>query len=138
MYRVRVGTVDAVTVRVFAHSGLEVREGRRGRGVFAARAFAEGEHVEVCPTVELPSDETDGLLGDYVFDSVNGNGAVVLVLGYGMLYNHSEQANLAYDQDERTVTFTAARAIEPDEELTIDYGTEWWRARDEDPVPETG
>ena len=46
--------------RAFAHSGLEVREGRRGRGVFAARAFAAGDEVEICPSVEVPRAETSG------------------------------------------------------------------------------
>jgi uncharacterized protein len=128
--------VAVKNARVFAHSGLEVREGRRGRGVFAARAFAEDEEVEVCPTVELPNDEAEGVLADYVFDSVRDGGGVVIVLGFGMLYNHSADANLAYDQEEGIVTFIAARAIARGEELTIDYGVEWWRGRGEEPVPE--
>jgi uncharacterized protein len=121
---------------VFAHSGLEVREGRRGRGVFATRAFAADEMVEVCPTVELRRSETKGVLADYVFESARGDDAVVLVLGYGMLYNHSEHPNLEYDQDdEGVVTFYATRAIAPGDELTITYGSDWWRTRSIEPVP---
>jgi uncharacterized protein len=121
--------------RVFAHSGLEVRDGRRGRGVFAARAFVAGEEVEICPSVELPRDESTGVLADYVFDSERGHDFVVLVLGYGMLYNHADDPNLEYEQDDAgVVTFWAARAIEPGEELTISYGREWWTARGIEPV----
>jgi hypothetical protein len=96
-------------LRVFAHSGLEVREGRRGRGVFAARAFAAGDDVEICPSVEVPRDETrGGVVADYVFDSQRRRGAVILVLGYGMLYNHATDPNLEYDQDDAgVVTFSA-------------------------------
>ena len=121
--------------RVFAHAGLEVREGRRGRGVFAARSFVEGEEVEVCPTVEVPRDEVDGVLSDYVFDSVRVKGGVVLVLGYGMLYNHADDPNMEYDQDdEGVVTFSASRAISEGEELTITYGDDWWSSRGTEPV----
>ena len=38
------------------HDGIEIKEGPYGRGVFATRAFAKGESVESCPTLELPED----------------------------------------------------------------------------------
>jgi SET domain-containing protein len=122
--------------RVFAHSGIEVRKGRRGRGVFAARAFAAGEAVEICPSVELPRAETTGgVLADYVFDSERTRDAVVVVLGYGMLYNHAEDPNLEYEQDDAgVVTFFAVRSIAPGEELTITYGHDWWATRGSEPV----
>jgi hypothetical protein len=122
--------------RVFAHSGLEVREGRRGRGVFARRAFEAGDEVEICPSIELPRAETRGaVLADYVFDSERGHSAVVLVLGYGMLYNHADDPNLEYEQDAAgVVTFFAVREIAPGEELTITYGREWWTSRDREPI----
>ena len=126
-----------MATRVFAHSGLEVREGRRGRGVFAARAFAADDEIEVCPTVEVPRAEVKGVLADYVFDSERRRNAVVLVLGYGMLYNHSDDPNVEYEQDGAgVVTFFAARAIAPGEELTISYGREWWTKRGIEPVSE--
>jgi len=112
---------------------IEVRPARHGRGVFATRRFEEGELVERCPTLEVPGSEVTGLLRDYIFDSVN-DGHVVLVLGYGMLYNHSADANLEYVQDDaRTVEFYALRVIERGEELTIDYDHEWWASRAVDP-----
>ena len=115
-----------------------MREGRRGRGVFAARAFASGERIEVCPTVELPRGQSKGVLADYVFDSARTRGHVVLVLGYGMLYNHSEDPNVEYDQDDDgVVTFYATRAIARGEELTITYGAEWWSSRSIEPIPDS-
>jgi uncharacterized protein len=114
-------------------AGIEVRESPHGRGVFAARAFEEGEVVERCPTLEVPEDDVSGLLGDYVFSS-NTEGYVVLVLGYGMLYNHSAEANLEYVQGgEDEIEFRAVRAVAADEELTIDYQDEWWESRDLEP-----
>jgi uncharacterized protein len=112
---------------------IEVRESRHGRGVFATRRFEAGDLVERCPTLEVPEGDVSGLLGDYIFSSTT-EGHVVLVLGYGMLYNHSGDANLEYVQggpDE--IEFRAVRAIEPDEELTIDYQGEWWESRGLEP-----
>ena len=112
-----------------ADNGLEVKRGRRGRGVFATRRFAKGELIESCPTVQLADGDVTGRLGDYVYLSVN-EGDVLLVLGYGMLYNHAARPNVEYVQDEpSTMQFHALRAVAPGEELTIDYGEDWWATR---------
>jgi hypothetical protein len=64
------------------------------------------------------------VLADYVFDSERRRGAVILVLGYGMLNNYPTDPNLEYDQDDAgVVTFSAIRSIAPGEELTIWYAT---------------
>jgi SET domain-containing protein len=114
--------------------GIEIREGRHGRGVFATRAFAKGEAVETCPTLELHGDNVSGRLGDYVFGSAESEDNVVLPLGYGMLYNHSYDANCEYVQDgPDAITYLTTRDVEAGEELTIDYGEEWWATRDLEP-----
>ena len=88
-------------------SGLTVGHGPHGRGVFATRRFAEGEVIENCPTVEIADAEVTGRLNDYVFMSLT-DGDVLLVLGHGMLYNHSPNPNAEYVQDEpSTITFRA-------------------------------
>ena len=47
---------------------------------------------------------------------------LALALGYGSLYNHSYRPNARYDDvGQRTKLFTALRAIEPGEEITINY-----------------
>ena len=114
-------------------SGVTVGEGPHGRGVFATRRFAKGEVIETCPTVEVPDAEVTGRLNDYVFSSVT-DGDVVLVLGHGMLYNHSPNPNVEYVQDEpSTIMFRALRKVQPGDELTIDYGEEWWATRGIEP-----
>ncbi len=114
-------------------SGLTVASGPRGRGVFATRRFAEGEVIENCPTVEVADDDVTGRLSDYVFTSVT-DGDVLLVLGHGMLYNHSKDPNVEYVQDDpTTITFRALRKVRPGDELTIDYGEEWWETRGLEP-----
>jgi uncharacterized protein len=119
-------------VKIAGKRGLVVREGPRGRGVFANRTFAEGETVEVCPTVEI--SEGGGDLADYLFESTN-EGMFLVVLGFGMLYNHSSEPNLDYFQEnEAALAFVAQRQIDKGEELTISYGDEWWSARGETPI----
>jgi hypothetical protein len=119
-------------VKIAGKKGLAVREGPRGRGVFATRTFGEGETVEVCPTVEI--SEGGGDLADYLFESTN-EGYFLVVLGFGMLYNHAAEPNLDYFQeDAATLAFVAQRRIERGEELTISYGDEWWSARGEVPI----
>ena len=116
--------------------GIEIKEGRYGRGVFATRAFAKGDAVEACPTLELHGDNVTGRLGDYVFGSAESEDNVVLPLGYGMLYNHSYEANCEYVQDgPEVITFITTRDVEAGEELTIDYGEEWWSTRNLEPDP---
>jgi uncharacterized protein len=114
-------------------TGLAVQDGPHGRGVFATRGFAKGDVLESCPTVEIPDADVSGLLNDYVFTSLNG-GDVLLVLGLGMLYNHSAEPNVEYVQeDPTTISFRALRKVRPGDELKIDYGEEWWETRGLEP-----
>ena len=113
--------------------GIAVGRGRRGRGVFAVRRFREGDVVERCPTVVLPDEDVDGVLRDYVY-AAQRPGKVLLVLGYGMLYNHSADPNLFHRTAGRlTIEFVALRDIAAGEELTHDYGPDYWNDRDRRP-----
>jgi uncharacterized protein len=115
-------------------NGLKITHGPRGRGVFATRGFAEGEVIETCATVVVPDGDVTGLLNDYVFSS-HTEGDVLLVLGHGMLYNHSPEPNVEYLQDDpSTMMFRTLHEVRPGDELTIDYGEEWWETRGLEPA----
>ena len=109
----------------------------KGRGVFASKAFGDGEVVEVCPVVlfalgaaPLP-EEIKRLMFNWGY-LVGRLGLHAFALGYGSLYNHNNPANMRYEADASTqvLRFVAVRHVDADEELTINYnahggGAKW-------------
>lgn len=121
-------------------NGLEVRDTAHGRGVFATRALRKGDVVERCPVVLIPPEELVFVphvraLAYSWFRWLQphwekGGGAACL--GYGSLYNSSDQPNLTWDPGtggERVIVFTALRDIELGDELTYQYTWPGWMAR---------
>ncbi|NTW52607.1 MAG: SET domain-containing protein [Chlorobiaceae bacterium] len=103
-----------------------------GRGAFALKAIREGDIVEQCPALEVTEKDIGGELVNYVFYGSAENKRLV-VMGYGMLFNHSSQPNVAYyRQDSATgaeMVIYALRDIRKGEELFYNYGDEWWSTR---------
>jgi uncharacterized protein len=96
-----------------------------GRGVFAARRFDGGDVIEECPVLLVSADAITAVgLAGYCFEWTEDECA--LALGFGSLYNHSRRPNARYDHDHDAglVTYTAVRAIEAGEEITINYSGE--------------
>jgi uncharacterized protein len=100
----------------------------KGRAIYAASAFAEGDLVESCPV--LLFDGSFGAIPDEVRKVLFNWGVLAgaaschcLALGYGSLYNHDNPANMRYEADpaRRTLRFVAVRAISKGEELTVNY-----------------
>ncbi len=100
----------------------------KGRGAFAKRDFAEGEIVEQCPVIILlrPFEQLPPRLKTMVFNwgyLAKTTPSHALALGFGSLYNHDNPANLRYEgaPDDEAIHYIAVRAINKDEELTINY-----------------
>jgi hypothetical protein len=98
----------------------------KGRGVFAGRPFYSGEVIEVCPLILLKKnhrllEETE--LNSYVYAY---NKHLALALGYGSLYNHADKPNAWFDRLESEISIIANRNIQVNDEITIDYGSEYW------------
>lgn len=117
---------------------IEVRKvknrGRGGRGVFAVTDIAKDSMIEICPVIKVPRDEIfkdDGKteLSAYAFNfgeyKSNSKYAAV-ALGYGSLYNHSNNPNadFEYDYDGDRILFYTLRDIKANEEIMVDYGME--------------
>jgi len=109
-----------------------------GWGVFANTDILEGEVFEECPILTLPitKGETTTLLMDYRFNWPQGDiwDEQVCALGFGSLYNHSDNANAYWRSNvlKRTFEFVASRNISSGEEIFIWYGDDsyWNDGRD--------
>jgi SET domain-containing protein len=99
----------------------------KGRGVFAGRSYRKGEIIEVCPVIPLRSREAnacgDTILDDYFFEWGSTGKDYALLMGYGGLYNTSDEPNATYDKRIRRVemVFRALRNIKKGEEILINY-----------------
>ena len=106
-----------------------------GQGVFAAVDITKGEVVERCPYIVIDDDDLkdENRLNDYLFTSPDEATDYLVVMGYGMMYNHSDDANSEWeiDKDNRFVRFTALRDIRAGEEIFQNYGEEYWKTRED-------
>ena len=108
-----------------------------GQGVFATRAISKGEIIERCPYIVIDNDDLADInrLQDYLFTSPDQPADYLCVLGYGMIYNHSDKPNAEWEIDEddiQFVRFTALKPIADGEEIFQNYGDEYWATRCED------
>lgn len=100
-------------------------DGEFNRGVFATRDIKKGETVHIAPVIPYPNKEhkhmEQTVLDDYVFEY--GKNHTAVVLGYGMLFNHSYTPNTDYDINfaDHTFLFFAHTDIKAGEELLINY-----------------
>lgn len=108
--------------------GLFIAYGEHGRGVFTGFPIPAGTVVEVSPVIDVVVTG----LEDYVYKT-NVETVSRLAFGYGSLYAHSKEPNLALDHGATCIVFTASRDIASGEELVHDYGEEWWTSRGMEP-----
>ena len=120
---------------------IEVRSSEvDGYGVFATEDILKHEVLEECYYLLMSHkwENVDPILKQYVFAYIEHDWfarlhtpgeqkpptSSVAVLGYGMIYNHSEENNVSYsrDHDNKIFTYYTNREIKKGEELFIDYG----------------
>ena len=104
----------------------------RGLGVFASEMISKHEMFESCPVILFHKVIIDDyhrfhstdrhILDDYVFKWRDG--CLAVALGYGSVYNHSNQSNATYRSSANNnprIEFIAKRDILPGEEIFIHY-----------------
>ncbi|KAI0042159.1 hypothetical protein FA95DRAFT_1500442 [Auriscalpium vulgare] len=103
----------------------------KGRGVFASRAIPAQSLIEISPVLLFSASEYEAhgkhtVLDHYTFKWRDGR--MALALGLGSLFNHSESPNVSYvlDRTTESIRYTTTRAVKPDEELCIFYGSKLW------------
>ena len=103
-----------------------------GRGAFADKAISAGDIIERCPALEVNDKDVGGELLNYVFYG-NAEHLRLVAMGYGMLFNHSSQPNVAYYREDSTLgaelVLYALRDIRKGEEMFYNYGDDWWTTR---------
>ena len=99
----------------------------KGRGVYTAGDIFEGSTIEVCPLIIIPEEQVETIhktaLHDYYFRWGANQKQAAILLGYGSLYNHSNEPNaraILLDADNE-ILIESIRTINSGEEITIDY-----------------
>ncbi len=101
----------------------------KGRGAFAARAFAAEEVVEFAPIIlVLPHEivectELRRRAFQWQSKKIRNSMLQAIVFGYGSIYNHANPANMRWYTEEagEWAIYQAIRDIAQGEELTINY-----------------
>lgn len=98
-----------------------------GRGVFAGQHIKKNQIIERCPVIEIPkvhmSVVSETMLITYIYYLGTLKNKPVIVLGYGSIYNHSENPNARYKALHKNteVLFVAVRDIKKGEEIVVHY-----------------
>ncbi|GEK33516.1 SET domain-containing protein [Kurthia sibirica] len=106
----------------------EISDGEYNRGVFAKVDIKKGTLLHEAPVISYPNEQHEHiektLLADYAFEY--GLDQTAMLLGYGMLFNHSYDPNATYEINfqNRTFDFTAHKDIKAGEEIFINYNGE--------------
>ena len=116
-----------------AHKVIMRSSSIHGLGVFAKEVICEGEIIEECPVLSLSSEHRMAF-PDYSFKHnhdtyPDGVFTETIPLGYGCIYNHSDQNNATwfFDVKKNTCKFIALRDIEVGEEICTNYGEGYWK-----------
>lgn len=112
------------------------------RGVFATEDILSEEIIERCPLVPLANRskyQNDSQIWDYLYaqptcpcSECKNHGFVFhMVLGYGMLYNHSDTPNTVwkFDFNNLIADVVAQRDIKSGEEIFVTYGSQYFQSK---------
>ena len=124
---------DVLNVRILGENidklilmKIEVRKSKlHDRGIFATQDINEGEIIEKCPVLLFPIKDEEHLnkshLYNYYFEWDKDSSS--MVLGYGMIYNHSHEPNAEFhiDYENKVFILKAIKKIKIGEEITHNY-----------------
>lgn len=100
---------------------------KAGRGVFASVAIKKGEVIERCPVIEIPEHDelsvNQSMLVTYMYYLGKRKERLMIALGFGSIYNHTDTPNAAYNAKykEKIIDFIAIKEIKKNQEITVNY-----------------
>jgi hypothetical protein len=103
-----------------------------GEGVYSKIYIPKNTIVEKANVLPVPSNNVEKTeLMDYVFNNPYKNGEFFVAFGFGSLYNHSDDPHMIYSYcpEQNKMIFTSIKEINPNEEIYISYGPNWWQSR---------
>jgi len=118
-------TMDKEHVPSLLKIPTKLRVGKsHGYGIFATAPIKAGEIIEETPMLS----QNDPYLTNYTFGY---NKQHLLALGFGSLYNHSDNPNVSHsiNTEGNVMTFTALRDIPEGGQCTISYGSQYFPSR---------
>src|SRR4051812_19227321 len=122
-------------MKALIQNGYVNRSTIHGWGVFAGKDIRKGGIIEECPFLLTAAEEKNPKeIQSYLF-SADTDANTVIILGYGSIYNHSSKHTAEYfsDDEKNVIVFTAKRRIKKGEEIFINYGRQYWKARGKSP-----
>ncbi len=106
-----------------------VKRSSAGLGLFATSDFKKGDFIIEYTGEHIPTEEADRRGGKYLFIltdeiTIDGKGRE----NTARYINHccKPNAEAETDDDEMKIRILAKKAIKPGEEITYDYGKEYW------------
>jgi SET domain-containing protein len=112
------------------NEGIYVKQSdTHGWGVFTNLDIKKGEIIEECVIAYnlIPLHSNVLLDYRYVWPSIKNYNSYCIALGFGSIYNHSNENNnidWEINEEKRMMTFTAIKDIKINEELMFNYQSE--------------
>ena len=101
----------------------------KGRGVFASRPIKSGETIEHCPLILFNRKFIDIKCEIRDYDITYDDYKHAVILGYGSIYNHSDDNNAEWHFENEELVITAKKDINFMQEIFVSYGTNYWKFR---------
>ena len=110
-------------------NGVIVKRSSAGLGLFATKIFAKGDIIIEYTGEHITHEEADRRLGKYHFilsDAIVVDGRERKNTARYINHACKPNAEAEIDEDEEKINILARRKILPGEEITYDYGKEYW------------
>jgi hypothetical protein len=105
-----------------------------GHGIFTTEDIEKNTFVELAPVVICqPEAMKDPILSKYV---ILWNEQVAMGLGWTMMYNHSDKncCEFSCNHHDGLMAILTVRDVKAGEQLTVNYGPNWFSSREMEKV----